>query len=77
MTTIRTSLEATILDLLQRRGAASAVQIGISCLTMPGDVRACLVMLESLPLVSGRHDASALTDEGRRQFDLLEGDTSR
>ena len=70
------SPEASNLALLQRRGAASAVQIGIACSMTPGDVRARLVILETMRLVSGRYDMStpprrvySLTSEGARKVE--------
>ena len=68
------SPEASILALINRRGQASAVEIGTACRMTPGNVRGRLVMLESLRFISGRYDNStpprrvyAITGEGERQ----------
>ena len=46
--------EASILNLLQRRGQTSAAEMATVCRMMPSDVCRHLVMLGSSHLVSGR-----------------------
>ena len=46
----------TILHWLARRTHATASTIGAACAMAPGEVRGCLVALESQRLVSGRQD---------------------
>ena len=66
--------EASILPLLKRRGATSALAIGAACNMMPGEVRRYLATLENLQLVAGCFDTSTpprrvydLTAEGARE----------
>ncbi len=62
------SPDLTILRWLARRTAAPAPEIGTACAMAPGEVRARLVMLESMRLVSGRPDPDALPGKPRRVY---------
>ena len=72
------SPEGVILALIQRRGGASAIDIGTTCRMTPGDVRRRLVTLESARFVSGRYDMSTtprrlyfITAEGRNAAGMI------
>ena len=75
MTTLRTSPDSLILKLLCEHPQASAATIGAACRVTPGEVRSRLAHMESLRLVTGRHDRGAtppvrvyaITAEGRRK----------
>ncbi|WP_237479417.1 hypothetical protein [Lichenibacterium dinghuense] len=51
------SPELTILRHLAARTTASATEIGTACAMSPGEVRGRLVMLETMRLIAGRHEA--------------------
>ena len=71
------SPELAILRHLATRTHSSAAEIGISCRMTAPEIRARLVMLESMRLVAGRRDPDAtkaaprrvyvITGEGRRK----------
>lgn len=76
MTILRTSPDTLILTFLSERTQATAPAIQAACRMTPGDVRARLVMLESMRLVSGGYDTAVPprrvygpTGEGRRKVE--------
>ncbi len=78
--------DLAIMRFLASRTHASAAQIGATCAMALAEVRARLVMLESMRLVSGRPDPDAppgklrrvyhVTAEGRRKAGIGDGRTA-
>ncbi|MGI3903056.1 MAG: hypothetical protein ACRYGP_30595 [Janthinobacterium lividum] len=80
------SSELAIMHFLASRTHASAAEIGAACTMAIAEVRARLVMLESMRLISGQRDPNAspgklqrvyhVTAEGRRKAGVGDGRTA-
>ena len=65
---MKPSPDLTILRFLARHTHATALAIGAACAMPPGEIRARLVMLESMRLVAGRQDPDASRGKLRRVY---------